>query len=230
MFKQGVFDSHPTRANEAAQLLFLLTTIATWLGTVDSAREIVKERAVLAREAAVGVRLSAYLASKLALLWTLVIVQVLLLGVTVFALQPLHEPTGTTAAAIAILALAGITSVAMGLLISASVRSDEQAMSLIPLALIPQLLFGGAIVPIARMGEPVKALSAAVFEQWVFAGVGTAVDMNGRIAADRGFAHASRYGPDFFDLSVGSLLLILAAFVIVFLGATALGLRRRAAV
>jgi len=75
-------------------------------------------------------------------------------------------------------------------------------------------------------GKPVKALTGAVFAQWSYAGVGTLVDMNARIAADRGFARYSRYGPDFFDVPAPVLVLILCAFVAVFLCAAALLLRQ----
>lgn len=227
MFKQGVFDPRSPRANEAGQLLFLLVTIATWFGAIDAAREIVKERAILARETAIGVRLRAYLISKAALLWTVAAVQAVVLAEIVFLLRPLEESTGTTLAVVGMLVLTAMTAVAVGLFISAAVRSDEQATSFIPLALVPQLLFGGAIVPIASMGQPVKALTGAVFAQWSYAGVGTLVDMNGRIAADRGFARFSRYGTDFFDVPAGALVLILSVFVAVLLYAAALLLRHQ---
>ena len=46
----------------------------------------------------------------------------------------------------------------MGLLISAAVRNQDQATSFIPLVLIPQLFFGGSIVPVATMSAPLAAI------------------------------------------------------------------------
>jgi hypothetical protein len=115
----------------------------------------------------------------------------------------------------------------MGLLVSAAVRTEDQATSFIPLVLIPQLLFSGAIVAVAKMSEPVQSLSQVIFAQWSFAGAGTAIDMNARIAADPEYAAVSAYGTDFFDVSAGTTLLILGAFLVAFLGATALLLRSR---
>ena len=43
-----------------------------WLGAIDAAPEIVKERSVVERESAIGTRLGAYLASKLIVLFGLV--------------------------------------------------------------------------------------------------------------------------------------------------------------
>ena len=45
-------DTSPTRS---AQFMFLLVTAALWLGLIDSCREIVRERAIILRELAVGV-------------------------------------------------------------------------------------------------------------------------------------------------------------------------------
>ena len=61
----------PNYAAKSAQLVFLMVTICVWLGSINAAREIVKERNVLDRELAIGVRLPAYLASKLVVLLTL---------------------------------------------------------------------------------------------------------------------------------------------------------------
>ena len=58
----------------------------------------------------------------------------------------------------------------MGLLVSAVVRTQDQATSLIPLAVIPQLLFAGAIVPLARMAEPRGDLPTSIFAHWALAG------------------------------------------------------------
>lgn len=47
-------------ASSAAQLIFLLVVTTIWLGTISSAREIIKERPVFEREQAVGVGVRAY--------------------------------------------------------------------------------------------------------------------------------------------------------------------------
>jgi ABC-type multidrug transport system permease subunit len=121
--------------------------------------------------------------------------------------------------------LAAIAAVTMGLALSASVRSQEQATSLIPLALIPSLLFGGAIVPVATMTAPLKVVSDLVFVQWAYAGAGQVIGMNERIALRGGRARV--FGPDFFDLPFATTLLILALFIAVFLAITMALLRRR---
>jgi ABC-type multidrug transport system ATPase subunit len=227
LFHSGLFDLPGGSPAEATQLLFLMVLVVIWLGAIDGAREIVKERAVFDRESAVGVRLLAYLMSKLAVLCGLVAVQVVLYAGLLFAFRPLDADVGAWASVFALFMATGFAAVGMGLLISAAAATEDQAMSLVPLAVIPQLLFAGTIVTVERMAEPAQTLSGAIFSQWSLAAVGAAVDMNARIAADRVFAAASGYGPDFFDVSLGLGLAIQAGFMAAFVAALAVLLRRR---
>jgi hypothetical protein len=77
------------------------------------------------------------------------------------------------------------------------------------------------------MTAPVEWLSRLMFAQWSFAGIGTAADMNGRIAEDPAFAQADRFGTSFFDVNELSGILILTGFTIVFLAGTVALLRRQ---
>ena len=122
--------------------------------------------------------------------------------------------------------MTGFVSVGMGLLISSLVSSEDQASSFIPLALIPQLLFGGAIVAVADMGKVIAAFSNVIYSRWAFADVGSAIDMRERIEALPPDQAASvAYEPDFFNVTILPGLAILAGFTIVVLGITYVVLR-----
>jgi ABC-type multidrug transport system ATPase subunit/ABC-type multidrug transport system permease subunit len=226
LFQPGTFgpDGNP---GDQAQLLFFLVVIVVWLGAIAAAREIIKERSVLLRERAVGVGLGAYLSSKVGVLTVVAAIQTALLAGVVFALRPLDEPVRVYVEVLAILGVTGLVSVTMGLAVSAAVRSQEQATSLIPLVLIPQLLFGGAIVPVATMSAPLNTLSGLVYAQWSYAGIGTAVDMNGRITAGGGRGRV--FGMEFFDVALGPTIVVLLVFAVAFLALIAVLLRRRPA-
>lgn len=198
-----------------------------WIGAIDAAPEIVKERAGVEREAAVGVRLLAYLGSKAALLFGLLGVQVLVYSAVGFAFQPLHADAGTYLEMLALLVLTGFAAIAMGLLVSALVATQQQAISLIPLAVIPQLLFGGLIVPLAQMPEPAHSLAYVISSQWSLASLGDAVDVNALIAADPLYARVNPFGVDFFDVSFLPGAAVQAAFALGFLALVALLLGRR---
>jgi ABC-type multidrug transport system ATPase subunit/ABC-type multidrug transport system permease subunit len=228
LFKVDVFAAK-TQPGEAVKMLFLVVTTAIWLGTIDSAREIVKEKSVYVREAAVGVRLGAYLFSKAAVLFALAALQTFLLAAIVFGFQPLHEPRDTYFLVLGMLVLTALGAVGMGLMMSAAVRTQDQATSFIPLLLIPQLFFGGSIVPIATMSAFLAGLSNIIVAQWAYAGVGSAVGLNGKIAADRAYARISQFGTEYFDAATRSVVLVLVLFVVVSFAVVALLLRRRSA-
>lgn len=233
LFTSGLFDQSAVPGETsgdpryAIQLLFILVTTAIWFGAITSAREIVKERAVVAREAAVGVRWGAYLASKFLLLGAVVSTQVLLLTFMVLAIHPLDEPPGTYAAVLALLVLASFTAISLGLLVSASVRTQEQATSLIPLTLIPQLLLAGAVVPTERMSDLVEALSYAVTARWALAGIGNTVDMNQRISTDPILSQSGDFAGGFFALLPGPTAVILLGFTAAFALGALFALRSR---
>jgi ABC-type multidrug transport system ATPase subunit len=227
LFKAGLFDRPGGRPGDAAQLLFLIVIVVTWLGAVDASREIVKERSVVEREAAAGVRLSAYFASKGLVLFGLVTLQAILFSLVVLAFRPLDAAASDYLRLIALLVATGFVAVSMGLAISALVSTEDQATSLTPLAVIPQLLFAGAIVPMHQMGPVVKVIPNVVFSQWSFAGVGTATDMNGRIAESSGFSQVNPYGEHFFDVPFGTMLVVLAIFLVAFVACTMLLLGRK---
>ncbi|MDX6580963.1 MAG: transport system ATP-binding/permease protein [Solirubrobacterales bacterium] len=226
LFESGILDRGGGNGGDAVNMLFLMAITVIWLGAIDAAPEIVKERAVVEREFAVGARVSAYLASKLIVLIGLVAVQTLLYAGVLLAFRPLDSSLTAYATVLGLLVATGIASVTMGLLVSALVRTQDQAMSLIPLAVIPQLLFAGAIVPLDRMAEPARILAEAIFAQWALAGIGTAVDMSSRLASDPEFANVNRFGDHFFDLAAGPAFAVQGGFAVVFLSATALMLRR----
>jgi ABC-type multidrug transport system ATPase subunit/ABC-type multidrug transport system permease subunit len=224
LFKSGVFDT-PTfaeprafgRPGDGIQLLFILVTTAIWFGALDGSREIVKERAVSRRESAIGVGWGAYLASKALLLAGVAAVQTVLLALIVFTIRPLEQGLPDYLALIGLLVLTSFAAVGMGLAISAAVRTEDQATSFIPLALIPQLLFAGAIVPVERMGGVIETLSNAVFGRWALAGTGSVAEIEERFAANPALARLNEYGGSFFDLAAGRAAGILLFFAACFL-------------
>lgn len=214
LFHRDVFVfGMPMTAGLSAQLLFLLVTVALWFGSLASAREIVKERAVMRREAAIGVRNPAYLLSKGVVLGALTGMQTLMLTVIVVILRPLHESGGAVLLFFAILLLVTWAGVGMALIVSVIVATEDQATSFVPLLLIPQLLFGGSVMPVHEMGFVLKVLSKVVIAQWAFAALGNGIHMNARIADDRPFAAVSRFGQGFFALPAAASIGALAGFI-----------------
>jgi ABC-type multidrug transport system permease subunit len=161
-------------------------------------------------------------------LFALAAIQALVLTGIVLVFQPLHSHLDVYVTVLLIVVLTAFAAVAMGLLVSALVRNQDQATSFIPLVLIPQLFFGGSIVATAQMSAPLRAITKVVVTQWSYAGLGAAIDMNKRIAESPNYAKVSSFGPHYFTLSKTASYLILAGFVMGFLLISAWLLRRHA--
>ncbi len=217
-------DRQPTRS---AQYVFLLVTAALWLGLIDSCREIVKERSIVLREFAVGVRLDAYLLAKAGVLFLLTAVQCLLLVAVATAIQPLHASFVGYFDLTGLLVLTSWSAVGLGLVVSTLARSVDQATSLIPLLLIPQLLFGAALVPFAKMSTAVKLIADLMVSRWAFAGTGNAIQMNQRLADAPQLASVSGYGRTFFALDQSIAAVVLIGFTAAMLLTAAVLLGRR---
>jgi ABC-type multidrug transport system ATPase subunit len=205
---------------QSAQLSFLLVTVALWFGSISAVRQIVAERSVLTRELATGVRTEAYLLSKGLVIGAVTALQTILFIWIVFALRPLgNPPANAELHVIQICVLVGWVGMGFGLTLSAFARSENQATSFLPLILLPQLLFAGAIVTTRDLGQPIQWISHLIAAQWGFAGVGNAIGMNARIASNPEYEAISPYSSNFFNhggLQVAiALLLMIAACAIV---------------
>jgi hypothetical protein len=142
---------------------FLLVVSAIWFGCINAAREIVKELPIYLRERAVSLNLPAYLGSKIVVLSLLCVVQcatllAITLGLTSFR-PDLVMQSGT-------LLLTSVVAMLMGLVISAVVKTEDKAMAIVPVLLIPQVIFSGAILDLSRPAELLGKWTIVAF--WAF--------------------------------------------------------------
>jgi ABC-type multidrug transport system ATPase subunit len=199
---------------DAIELTLMLMTASIWLGTSSACREIVKERGLVERDFDFGVRVDAYVVAKAVVLFALTFVQVVLLTVVVLLLQPLHARPVASLEVLAIAIVTAWASVAMGLVASCLARSVDQAAGLLPLLLMPQLLFAGGLIPTAQMPGAVRAFSNLIYARWSYAGIGSAINLGGRLTSS-GATAVSNFSSSFFTLSPGGAVVILATFTLV---------------
>ncbi len=128
---------------------FVLALVAVWFGTSISAREIIRERAVYNRERMVNLGLLPYVGSKLLVLTLIVGLQCFMLfgSLKAFDLLGLMDLPGYLLGIpqLIVMIMTGMVGIALGLFISAAVKTSEMATSLVPLILIPQILFSGLV-------------------------------------------------------------------------------------
>lgn len=147
--------------------MFVLGLAALWLGCANSVREIVAERVIFLRERMINLKLSPYLCSKFTVLFLLSAIQCLLLLVICY---PVLRLSGHFVTQWALLLLTSCCGLALGLFLSTIVNSSASAASILPLVLLPQIIFGGYLVPTPKTDNPiVKATSYLTMTRWSFA-------------------------------------------------------------
>jgi ABC transport system ATP-binding/permease protein len=202
-------------------LAFMLLTASIWLGTISACRELVSDRAIIAREAALGVSPTAQLVARAVTVLPLVILQTALLAMVTLTLQPVYEGA---LAMVGVAIAAGCASACMGLWLSAASRTSDQATIAVPILLIPQLLFAGALIPIERMPEALQLLSNVCIGRWALAGMGGALDLDERLGTT--LTNVSGLDGSFFAPSAAKPIAAMAVIGLVCLVGARWSLRR----
>jgi ABC transport system ATP-binding/permease protein len=148
----GVMSKGAPQDVYAQEVLFTLIVSAIWFGIINAAREIVKEAPIYRRERAVNLRLFPYVLSKVVVLGALLAVQdfILLYIVSTKAGYPANGllwrgASGAFAELYVTLLLSSFAGLMMGLVISALVPNSDRAVSIVPVLLIPQIIFASVI-------------------------------------------------------------------------------------
>lgn len=225
----GVFTadnvSSPLHSADAQKVLFVTAFAAVMFGCINGAREIVKELPIYRRERTVNLGIVPYLLSKIVVLGSLCLLQSLVLVLMVSLIEPFRQsvflPAGVEV--YTTLALTSLAGLMVGLLVSALAPNNDRAVSMIPLILIPQVIFAGTIFPLkSGLLQPVGLLFAV---RWAMAALGTTIGLNGNyLGGDQILGSIDSYqyghGPD----STRYLLLLwLGLFVMIVLLACATG-------
>ncbi|MFI3185118.1 MAG: ATP-binding cassette domain-containing protein [Methylococcaceae bacterium] len=190
-----VFDTKGLPAQRAAaesQIFFILVLSSIWFGTLNSARELVKELPIYLRERSVNLGIMPYLVSKLLPLAVLCLIQcVLLMGiVSLLVVLP-----GSYTWRVAALFTAGMAATCMGLAVSAFVDSNDKAVAMAPILLIPQVVLSNAVVRLGDVGLIVAKSSMVSF--WALDAMKTTLSSESRWALDlAGQPVLSTYGSD----------------------------------
>ncbi len=151
----GILVCWVTPNEPLAQFFAYIATL--WFGCSNSAQEIVKEVPIYRRERLVGLSRWSYLLSKFLWMGTLTNIQSLILYAC-FVISGHAWPPAIGWQLISLFLL-GYAATGIGLTVSAVARSPLQAVMLVPLILIPQILLSGYTVRTNQMSEPVLFVS-----------------------------------------------------------------------
>ncbi len=214
----------PTLAPLALRVLFVFTCAAIWVGLSSSLQEIVKEAAIYLRERLVNLGLFPYLGSKVVIFSVLAALQTLLM--TIVILIGFKSPTPDLISwqiGLAITTfLTLITSMSLGLVVSALVKNSSQANSALPLLLLPQIIFSGVLFKMEGIASKVSWL---MLSRWSVGAYGSLVNVNAMVpeptklpdgsTLPQPFEVTSVYDPTWENLSLnwGILLLQIVIFL-----------------
>ena len=223
LFRPGAFAFRSPSPSSMVMIGFWVVFAAFFFGITYGLLQICTEHTILRRERLVGLRLGAYVASKVTVLVPfLFIVIVAMLGVLRQLNRLPQRPLSTYASMATTLVLCAIAALGLGLLTSASVRNVAQATLALPMLCFPAVLFAGAVLPVHLMATAGAALSAVMPSHWAFDAIGH--DLGARQILSHG---GSPLGPplltsfgDAGQLSTPTYWLILASFIVVSLTAT----------
>ncbi|MBP9112706.1 MAG: ATP-binding cassette domain-containing protein, partial [Polyangiaceae bacterium] len=155
--------------NDHTGALFFVVVSCVWFGTSNAAREIVTERAIYLRERMVNLSLVNYVLSKYLVLAFVCILQCTMLLAIVFFSLGFSGGMSAFFAELAVMIAVSLNAAALGLLLSAGVSSAEAAMALTPIALIPQVVLGGLMVPMTT-NPLLRPLMMLMPSRWGFQG------------------------------------------------------------
>lgn len=171
----------------AQRTLFILVCSAIWFGIINAAREIVKEDQIYRRERAVNLHIGPYVASKVLVLGVLCAIQsALLLGIvglksgypTSGILWP--GQTGAIAELFISLLLCALAGLMLGLMVSAFAPTTDRALSIVPIVLIPQIIFSGVIFSMSH--QVAKTISYLMPARWGMQATGSIARISDKFA------------------------------------------------
>jgi hypothetical protein len=152
-------------SSDTLTLYFVLSLSAFFLGAVNSAREIVKERALFLRERMFNLQIGAYLVSKYRVQAIFVVIQALMLAGVVRAFVPIQVNVLLVAAVLAMVAFSGT---AVGLMISSAVSSADKAVAAVPLVVIPQILFSDFVIGEGKLSNWTGIVQSFMPVRWSY--------------------------------------------------------------
>ncbi|MEQ1860233.1 MAG: ATP-binding cassette domain-containing protein, partial [Chthoniobacteraceae bacterium] len=135
--------------------IFIALLVALFLALMNSVDDIIRDRVILHRERNLNVRLPYYIAAKFSTLALFSAVQCALfvvVGNHVLEIRGMFLPYWWFTF---ITALSGLS---LGLLISSIVGDSKTAANFVPLVLIPQLIFGGALIKYEEMNTDLDVI------------------------------------------------------------------------
>lgn len=189
LFKSGTFSVDQISPMPAIQTLFWVAFASFFFGVTYGLLQVVGEFAIFRRERFSGLSVGAYVASKVTVLTPLLVIVNITMLAILRSLGRLPSTSVQNWAQILVgLVLVSLVALSMGLLASSAVQNPAQATLALPMLCFPQVLFAGAVVPIAEMAGAGRFMSFGLANRWGFESVGRTLGIGTVIGDDTGSA------------------------------------------
>jgi energy-coupling factor transporter ATP-binding protein EcfA2 len=209
---------------DALRILFVVICSMIWVGLSTSLQTIVKERSIFIRERAFNLLPEAYLLSKTLVMLVQSLIQSLLVATSVVLLFNAPENVDNWFAALTMIFFATLVAIgSQSLMVSSLVRNSQQASSIAPLLLIPQLVFGGVLFILDGGSEGIYTV---ITSRWGMRAIGSVTHITelipgGQMAIER-IAGAQDYAAA--RVTVVESIQVLSMQALILLGVTLLSL------
>lgn len=141
--------------------IFISLLVAMFLSLMNSVDDIIRDRTILHRERNLDVRLGYYISAKVL---TLALFSAVQCALFVFVGNSILEIRGMFWQYFTWMFITAASGTSLGLFISSMATDAKQAANFVPLVLIPQLIFGGALIKYEEMNRNLDMVYT--FKRW----------------------------------------------------------------
>lgn len=163
---------------EASSIILIIACSLVWIGLLNSFQEVSKETGVYYRERNTNLNNTAYVFSKVIVLSILSLIQSILFVGTLLRVMaiPKYSLIGSIKVEMLLTVfLTGFVASLCGLFISAAVRNNDQAVGVVPVVMVFQIIFSGMLF---KTKYVIKLFSNGAISRWASSALGTTVNIN----------------------------------------------------
>ena len=172
-----VDEASVTQASLALRLLFIFSCVGIWIGLSTSIREVVKEAAIYFRERLLNLGLVPYITSKLFIRGSIALLQTFLITIVVLLVfqAPKSELIPWFLGFFITTFLTLLASTSLSLMLSAFVKTENEGNGILPLIMIPQIIFSGVLFTLEGWSSK---LSWLMLSRWSIGAYGSLANVN----------------------------------------------------
>lgn len=169
--------------NNISIYIFVSIIAFIFLGMSNSIEEILGERKIILRERLMNLKSSSYQISKMMVLSLFGLIQAVLYHLIAALVLGIR---GLGFVSVSYFFLASLIGNSIGLLSSAYIKENRAIINLLPLILIPQIIFGGAVIEFEKMNQnlklyerhPIPEVVQTIPSRWLFEGLAVSYAKN----------------------------------------------------